>query len=606
MNYPTRVLDVECYPNFFLVLLKDTKTGELLRFQISPNRTMNALGLIQAMATSTTVGFNSLSYDLPMIQLSLREGISTQELSEASGDIIRGMKTREFYDKWRPTNHNWNHIDIINVAPGQASLKLYAGRLHCKKMQDLPVNPNVEITAEEAAVITLYCENDIDNTLTLFKELWPQIKLRQKLGKMYRKDLRSKSDPQVAEAIICTEVAKINGCFPQRPTSVEKRFKYSIPSWLEYKTDVLRKVKDMLVDLVFEVGDNGAVKTPPALEGLAVRVGGGTYRLGIGGLHSSETRICYTVDDDTLLLDRDVASYYPSIILTQGLYPKHIGPAFLTVYKGIVTTRLEAKHSGDKETAESLKVAVNGTFGKLGSMYSPIYSPDLMIQITITGQVALLMLIEALEQAGIDVVSANTDGIVIMCRKIQQDKMLEIVAWWEKTTGFVTEETAYSSYYAKDVNNYIAIKPDGKIKTKGLYSNPWNPDSGVPAVFKLQKNPSTTIVIEAVIALLRDGVPLYYTVSHCRDIRKFVSVRKVAGGATQNKQYLGKIVRWYYATDKNVINYKKSGYRVPKSDSSKALMDLPDTFPPDVNFDWYVQEAEDALNNIGWTQGRLF
>ena len=56
---------------------------------------------------------------------------------------------------------------------------------------------------------------------------------------------------------------------------------------------------------------------------------------------------------------------------------------------------------------------LNGTFGKTGSPYSVLFAPEMMIQTTITGQLALLMLIEHLETASISVISANTDGIVI-------------------------------------------------------------------------------------------------------------------------------------------------------------------------------------------------
>ena len=41
----------------------------------------------------------------------------------------------------------------------------------------------------------------------------------------------------------------------------------------------------------------------------------------------------------------------------------------------------------------SKKIQINGSFGKLGSKYSLLYAPDLLLQTTITGQLALLMLI---------------------------------------------------------------------------------------------------------------------------------------------------------------------------------------------------------------------
>ena len=154
---------------------------------------------------------------------------------------------------------------------------------------------------------------------------------------------------------------------------------------------------------------------PKELADAAVKIGAGTYRLGIGGLHSSEKSAAQHADAITTLVDRDVASYYPAIILQTNLAPAHMGEAFTQTFRKIVRRRLEAKKNGDKAMADGLKITTNGSIGKFASPWSNLYAPDLFIQTTLTGQLALLMLIEALESEGIPVVSANTDGVVIRC-----------------------------------------------------------------------------------------------------------------------------------------------------------------------------------------------
>lgn len=608
MPAPARVLDVECFRNFFLVLFKDVATGQIMRCQISPNRKLNRGLLLDVLNGSLLVGFNSAEYDLPMIQLALK-GYSTEDLKDASDDIIvRGMRYQDFRDKHDLCKPPWNHIDLLPVAPLKASLKLYAARLHCKKLQDLPFDPDSVVTAEQAAVIVDYCTNDVSNTATLYQELENQIKLRERLSETYRQDLRSRSDAQVAERVISAEVEKINGVPPQRPQGLEGRaYRYKVPEYIKYRLPQLQALLETIRNTDFVVGSNGSIDLPKSLANQDIRIGGGKYRIGIGGLHSSETRVCHVATDDLLLIDRDVTSYYPSIILNQGLYPQHLGPAFLAVYRSLVDRRIAAKRAGDKDTAESLKIAINGSFGKLGSKYSALYAPDLLIQVTITGQLALLLLIEMLEEYGIRVVSGNTDGIVMRCPKARYELLNKVIGQWEAATGFGTEETQYRAVYSKDVNNYVAIKTDGKVKGKGLYTCPWDGLTEGPAIFKLHKNPCATIVTEAVIALLRDNTPLEDTIRNCRDMRKFTSVRTVNGGANVNGVYLGKVVRWYYATNgRNVINYRKSGYKVPKSDNSKPCMELPDVFPDDVAHGWYIAEAKAVLNSIGYSQGTLF
>lgn len=237
---------------------------------------------------------------------------------------------------------------------------------------------------------------------------------------------------------------------------------------------------------------------------------------------------------------------------------------------------------------ESKKIQINGSFGKFGSPYSKLYSPTLLIQTTVTGQLSLLMLIEQLESEGIPVVSANTDGIVIKCPRDKIALMELIVLEWEVATGFETEATEYLALYSRDVNNYVAIKPDG-FKVKGVYA---------PAA--LQKNPTNEIVTKAVIEFLQKGIPVEQTIHGCTDITKFVSVRTVKGGAVKDGAYLGKAVRWYYALGElGTINYKVNGYTVPRTEGAKPLMDLPEAFPDDVDLDWYIAEAQSILRDIG-------
>jgi hypothetical protein len=202
------------------------------------------------------------------------------------------------------------------------------------------------------------------------------------------------------------------------------------------------------------------------------------------------------------------------------------------------------------------------------------------------------MLIEALEDAGIQVVSANTDGIVIYCHKRNQAAMETIVARWERTTGFGTEETPYSAVYSRDINNYIALKRNGGYKVKGVYADE-----------NLSKNPTTQICTQAVVDYLQLGLPIETTIHECTEIRKFISVRAVTGGAVKNNEYLGKAVRWYYAKDElGAIHYRKNGNKVPVTDGAKPLMILPDFLPNDIDYSWYIKKAHAMLNDLGVTK----
>lgn len=223
-------------------------------------------------------------------------------------------------------------------------------------------------------------------------------------------------------------------------------------------------------------------------------------------------------------------------------------------------------------------------------MWSVLYSPELLIQTTVTGQLSLLMLIERLNLHKIGVVSANTDGIVIKCATKYRQAMLDIVAQWEKDCGFETEEVEYKALYSRDVNNYIAVKTDGEIKLKGAY-----------APIAIDKNPSYHICVDAAIAKIIDDVPPSFTVHDCMEVEKFIAVKKASGGAHKDGEYLGKTVRWYRSTDTTTsINLLNNNNKVGGSDCGMPMMQLVDRVPDDIDHAFYIQEAYSILRDVGF------
>jgi hypothetical protein len=221
--------------------------------------------------------------------------------------------------------------------------------MHGRRMQDLPYDPEATLTREQMEQTRLYCVNDLDATELLFNKLSAQIDLRIAMGKEYGLDLRSKSEAQLAEAVIVKRLEKMTGERPQRPTIKPGTvYRYKVPPYVAYELPQLRSMLDQVRQAEFVVAPTGSIKLPKELEGKKITIGSSVYRMGIGGLHSSEESVCHIVDEDILLLDRDVTSYYPSIILTLGLHPKHLGSNFLKVYKRIFDERIAAKNSGQE------------------------------------------------------------------------------------------------------------------------------------------------------------------------------------------------------------------------------------------------------------------
>lgn len=662
-------LDTECYVDYYLVKFRNYERRETIEFEMRADcdLVLDVERIKQVLLRNTIITFNGNNYDLPMLHLALKlcedafvhpEDVCRQ-LKEASDAIILGdMRGWQFMQLHELMPLPIDHVDLIEVAFGQGSLKLYGGRLHSRKLQDLPIDPS-ERVGERHRIIADYCGNDLETTGDLRVHLTPQIELREQMTAQYGVDLRSKSDAQIAEAVLKSELLKRHNIKATRPEVLSgTSFLYRAPAFVSFKTPPLQQLLKEITTASFVIAPNGQPIEPAALKDRVVNIGGSAYRMGIGGLHSSETSVAHYADDDTLLLDRDVTSYYPSIILQCRLYPKHLGEPLLHVYRDIFERRVAAKMAGHKTTADTLKIVLNGSFGKFGSPYSVLYAPDLLIQVTVTGQLCLLMLIEALEAEGILVVSANTDGIVIKCPKSRKARLDAVVAEWEARTGFNTEETQYRALFSRDVNNYLAIKAKGGTKGKGAF-----------APVSISKNPKNQICTDAVIAYLEHGTPIGETILRCQDVRQFLTVRTVRGGAirvtdtkydeslTPGKKrdllidrgwrvavpgtlakmrvtppntldtmgethysveeayrrwcgedeydYLGKVVRFVYAEGEprglHYLTKNKTGGRnlVPDSIGAMPLMDLPEEFPDGIDYDRYIAIANGILRDIG-------
>ncbi len=283
---------------------------------------------------------------------------------------------------------------------------------------------------------------------------------------------------------------------------------------------------------------------------------------------------------------------------------------------------------------KSLKLVLVSSFGKMGERYSKIYAPDMLLATTLTGQLQLLMLIEMMTRKGFHVLSANTDSITLKVKNKDLEKFRKVYRKWEKRTDLTMEETHYKMLAMESVNSYVAVLTDGTVKAKGDYAEPG-----------LNKNPEYPIVYEAVREYLAHDTPIEDTIRNCKDIRKFLTVRTVNGGAVYYEDdgtipfvegmtaaqvretygitmaeikrrekaraervvkgagtHLGRVVRWVYTTkDCGTIHYAKNGNKVPNSDRCRPFQVLPkkNKTPKDLDYDRYIRIAFKKLKLVG-------
>lgn len=350
------VIDVEIYVNYFLLAAKNITTGKTLYFEQSEYHDLDIRSLRALMRHEKTISFNGNNFDLPIIACAIK-GWSTAKLKALCDKIIKSNAPAWQVIKSAkikiPTA--WDHVDIIDVAPGRVSLKIYGGRLHMPRLQDLPIEPSATLTREEMEGVKAYCVNDLDTTIALYKQVEKAIDLRVEMSAQYNVDLRSKSDAQVAEEVIRTELERLTGVRYYAPKNPPESFRYHDPGVVAFRSSALKAQFERILKTPFETQGSGSVKAPAFLKEPVV-VGGRPYQMGIGGLHSQESAQMVEACDHFDLLELDVTSYYPSIILQQNLAPGSIGKPFLDVYRTMFVNRVEGKKRLKNVDAEILEL----------------------------------------------------------------------------------------------------------------------------------------------------------------------------------------------------------------------------------------------------------
>ena len=580
------IFDFEVYPNWYHVSLLEGDAWHQFSYPVDKS------ALIAVITRDTLLGFNNRNYDNVILSAVLM-GFTPERIYELSAALIKAdspsWTVRKAFGLDDLTqNPSLDLIDIQPLIAGRCGLKLLAARMHYPKLQELPFDPTVPLDASQQAIVSSYCQNDCRITQKLYQQLKPQLKLREDLGKKYHIDLRSSGDAAIAEKVLVAEYGTTPHLLKKAVVKHEV-YQFKAPDFIQPKTQQVKALLNDMESASYKLGVSGRIITPDILKDRTVCMGDRIFKIGLGGLHSKDSSGQYKADENYQIVDVDVVSYYPNIIIRTGWHPEHMTERFNQTFKDLVDRRIEAKTKGYSSDAHSLKIVINSTFGKTGYPDSALFSPNLVIGITLTGQLALLMLIEAMDRVGLNIISANTDGITLCIKRGFDPLLMRICKNWEEATGFSLERSNYKLFAQRDINSYVSIGLENQIKTKGLFA----------IGSALNVNPKGDIIIRAVIEFLKSATPVAVTIMNSTYMGDFLLVRQVKGGAVKDDIKLGKVVRWYYSTATTTpIRDLKSKTKVAGSDRGMALQDLPALLPCDLDYERYIQEADAIVQDI--------
>lgn len=520
----TYAYDIECFKNLFSATFVDINNeNNVFAYCIGLGRDDRS-ALCEFLTKSITlVGYNNHSYDDPLLRYILLNNVPDllSELyafsSKLTDDNYRSDKTVLEYRYPKKTIFNWSTIDLMRILAFDKlgiSLKQTAINLKWRKIQDIPINPETRLKEEDLKTILDYNLNDVLITKRLYEEIAPLRDLRDNLSSLYHVDLRSASDSRIAnlilENIYQNELRMdIRSIRDMRTRRDKVLLGDCMAKFVDFQTPQLRELQNMLSSTMVYSYNNFRYSHKLYFANC-------TFVLGIGGLHSEDRPGVFVTDNEYIIQDMDVASYYPNLIINNNFYPAHLGENFIRVLNRITSERILAKKAGDKTKADGLKITINSIFGKLGSEHFWLLDPKQFLSTTVSGQMGLLMLIEDLYLNGIEIISCNTDGVVCKIKRNMLDSYYKVAKRWEEKTNLQLEYTLYKKYVRRDVNSYITEKEDGSTKEKGAFYKEVD----------LKKSYHMPIVPKALHAYFIHGTPVRKTLETADDIMDFCISQK--------------------------------------------------------------------------------
>jgi hypothetical protein len=633
------VYDIETMKEFFLVGIYVPSEDKHFDFKVNrfENQLDSFISFTEKYGDFYWVGYNNLRFDSQVVEWVIRNYEHWHELNnleicsliaQKAQDVIHDANF-DVFPEYREQDLSLQQIDLFKIQHfdnknRRVSLKRLEFEMDLENIEEMPIHHSkTDLTQEEIDITTEYCRNDVYATyqfylITIGQTDHPlykgnnQIELRMDIQEEFGIPCLNYSDSKIGDEMIkkyyCQEKRIEYKDLPKKGFFRKNiPVKNCIASYVDFKTkelqSFLRNIKKMNLGLQDDFKET-------------IVFYDNSYTFAKGGLHTENKPKIFEADEEYEIIDWDVSSYYPAIIINNERYPYHLGKEFLRGYKQMFEKRLELKPLAKKDKkikgiVGALKLAVNSVYGKSSDMQSWIYDRQLTMFTTITGELSLLMLIEAYELAGINVISANTDGVTVRIKKELIDKMHEINKWWVEVTLYELERTDYQKIIFSTVNDYLAIKTDGEVKKKGDFLTD----------FELHKNKSARVVPLALEQYFLSDIPVDHTIRSHNNIFDFCIRQKASkdfhyegwNRARGEKTLYNKLIRYFVSnTGEKLLKVKNenSDSTAPEVSQVEAgewvcrvcnyLPKNTDVATAGINYDYYIERAEKIIHKIAY------
>jgi hypothetical protein len=574
------------------------------------------------------IGFNNVNYDYPLLHYFIHlidayEGNAALPI-ERFLEQMHYESQRIIKEEYSAIPH-WKvlipQLDLFRIhhfdnKAKRTSLKAVEIAIQYPNVQDMPFEHDHWVEEDEIIDILNYNMNDVQATLKFYWKSADMVELRKMLSKQYDLNLRNYNDPKIGQEIFGREIARkkqvhYNAIKDMRTYRREIDLGKCLLPYIAFSNkefqDLHKFFKETTIYTTYKPFEKSVIYK------------GFKYDYGVGGIHGCIDSGVYESTDTHMILDIDVAAYYPALAIQNKFYPRHLGQTFTEVYKELFDTRMEAKRTGNKPVNSGLKLALNGVYGKSNDQYSLFYDPMYTMKVTVNGQLLLTMLAEWMvdEIKDITMIQANTDGITVKIPRTEYDAVMAICSDWEIKTGMILEYGEYKKMIIRDVNNYLAQTTDGYVKPKGCFEI-------IPmqnGAIAYNKNWSMRVVPKAIHAFYLEGIPIEDFIRKHDNIYDFgigfrarkdwsIIYTDIEGGSkVRTKQQ--RTIRYYVSsTGGSVTKQNKDGRIISlESGRSVTIFNRAYTAPMEhfnINYNYYIAEANKIKYAVDDGQQKLF
>lgn len=547
------------------------------------------------------VGFNIKGYDMQIFNFACM-GYTPEELYIHNQKIINSND-----GKWKDLSfwRKYEFSDLFDDLKTMGSLKQFESNTGLLiKESDIPFGKE-NLSEEDKKEIIEYCKHDVFATNKLVGARWGYLNAKANCSRL--SDLNEAECIKNTAAKVCAKMLhakqkeNLNDPYYEIPEKLKPLFKSKI-----HPTIIAQfEGTELSNDFSYEV-----------------RYLKNNFVYGAGGIHSTYEDSLYSISDgDYILVNADFENLYPSLLVVYNYYASGIPEEgkerfqfLLSECRRLKKHLKEMRKQGLSNTDEykeafglrdSIKLILNASTGAMRQEHSPLYDPQNIIALCMTGQLLTTCMAKIVFDLGALVIQTNTDGILF---RIKRSKLQDCYQALQKFSEYIEIPLDIDEEYAvfqKNVNNYILLpEPNAKPKLKGR----WAKKSGSDVPLTPLNAP---VINDSIIDYYCKNIPIEDTVRKRMKPLDFM-MTTMKGPTYDGVLYASEngeidttnINRVYATINKSrgtLYKYKIQDGKIIKHDKIASIPDnctlyndavTDKTNLIDIDYDWYIRAAK--------------